>query len=265
MLVFVAGSMITLGLGLTISQLIEPFKNTKMVFLATITNFVIVPLFALGLVLLLPVSEGVRIGIILLSLGGGAAFIPKIVETAKGNVAGAIGLMVLLLIISIFYMPVVTPLILTETSVSPWDIAKPLIFTMLVPLAIALFVNARFSDIAARLKPYAGKLTDLSLLLLVITVLILYTKDIIANASVLPVVLVFFLGAMAIGFVAGGKRKDVRLLMLVGAGLRNPAVAMLVASQNFSTEPMAAMVPLLGIIIGLLILFPMAIMIGKKT
>lgn len=46
MLVFVAGSMITLGLGLTVSQIVEPFKNIKMVLLALVSNFVIVPLFA---------------------------------------------------------------------------------------------------------------------------------------------------------------------------------------------------------------------------
>ena len=60
---------------------------------------------------------------------------------AKGYEAGAIGLMILLLVMTIFYMPVVTPLILTEASVSPWDIAKPLIFAMLIPSALALFFS----------------------------------------------------------------------------------------------------------------------------
>ncbi len=49
MFAFVAGSMITTGLGLTISQITEPFKNTKMVILSVIANFVIVPLFAFGI------------------------------------------------------------------------------------------------------------------------------------------------------------------------------------------------------------------------
>ncbi len=87
MLIFVAGSMVTLGLGLTIAQIIEPFKNIKMVILSVIANFVVVPLFALAMVGLLPVSEGVRIGILLLSVGGGAPFIPTIVKVAHGKVA----------------------------------------------------------------------------------------------------------------------------------------------------------------------------------
>ena len=135
---------------------------------------------------------------------------------------------------------------------------------MLIPLVLALFVKARFSEIAARIRSFTGKLTNISVLLLLVAVFVLFTKTIISNANVLPVILLFFLGAMMIGFVTGGKRRDVRLILLVGAGQRNPPVAMLVASQNFSTEPMAAITPLLAAIMGLLILIPVASRIGKR-
>ena len=255
MFVFIAGSMISLGLGLTVSQIIAPFKNSRMVILALIANFVLVPLFALGLVSVLPVSEGVRTGIILLSIGGGAPFIPRIVETAKARVGGAIGLMLLLLIVTIIFMPVVVPLVFPGASVSPWSIANSLIFIMLIPLVLALFVKARFPDIAVHIRPFAEILTSISILVLFIAAMFLYTKIIFSNASVLPVILLFFLGAMAIGYFTGGKNRDARIILSVGTGLRNPPVAMLVASQNFPAEPMAAMVPLLLVIIGLLVLF----------
>jgi len=265
MFAFVSGSMITLGLGLTTSQLIEPFKNIKMVILSIIANFVIVPLFALGMVWVLPVSEGVRIGILLLSIGGGAPFIPKIVETAKGNIAGAVGLMLLLLILTMFFMPLVVPLMFPGASVSSWSIARLLFFSMLIPLALALFIKARFSDIATRLQPFFEKLTNFTILVLIIIVAYIYTKVIVSNASVLPVIFIFFLGAMGIGYFTGGKNKSARIILSVGTGLRNPPVAMLVASQNFSSEPMAAITPLLAIIIGLSILLPLAKRTGKKT
>ena len=265
MFAFVAGAMITSGLGLTISQIIEPFKNLKMVILSVIANFVIVPLFAFGIVWVLPVSEGVRIGIILLSVGGGAPFLPKIVETAKGRVGGAVGLMLLLLIVTIFFMPIVVPLIVSDASVSSWNIAKSLIFSMLIPLVLALFVKARFSDIAVRIQPFAAKLTNITIVVLVIIVVYLYAKVIVSNARVLPIILLFFLGAMAIGYFTGGKNRNARIILSVGTGLRNPSVAMLVASQHFSSEPMAAIVPLLVGIIGLSILLPLASKIGKKA
>ncbi len=265
MLIFVIGSMVTLGLGLTISQIIEPFKNIKMVILSLIANFIIVPLFAFGLLWAFAVPEGIRIGILLLSIGGGAPFIPKIVELAKCNVAGAVGLMLLLLIVTIFFMPVAVPMIFAGASVSSWAIAKSLILSMLVPLILALFIKARFSDIAGRMQPVTAKLTNITVLIMIIAVLFLYTKTIISHADQLPIILLFFLGAMGIGYCTGGKNRDARIILSVGTGLRNPPVAILVASQNFPSEPMAAMTPLLVIIIGLSILIPLASKIGKKA
>ena len=265
MFAFVAGSMITSGLGLTIPQIIEPFKNKKMVMLSLIANFILVPLFAFGIVRILPVSEGVRIGIILLAVSGGAPFIPKIVETAKGRVGGAVGLMLLLLIITIILMPLVVPLIFHGASISSWNIAKTLIYSMLIPLFIALFVKARFSDIAIRIQPFFAKLTNITVLVLFLAIVYLNIDVIASNVSALPVILIFFLGSFGIGYLTGGKSRNARIILSVGTGLRNPTVAILVAGQYFSSEPMAAITPLLVIIIGLLILIPLATRIGKKT
>jgi len=265
MFAFVAGSMVTMGLGLTVGQIIEPFKSIKMVILTLIANFIVVPVFAFALVSLLPVSEGVRAGILLLALCGGAPFIPTIVETAKGYVAGATGLMLLLLIATIFYMPVVAPFIFSGASVSSWDIAKSLMFSMLIPLIVAIFIKTCFSEMAARIRPVAEKTTNVFILILIVMVVILYTDLIISNASVLPVILLFFLGSMAIGYFTGGRNRKVRFLLLVGTSLRNPPIAMLVASQSFPAQPMAAIAPLLIIIIGLSILFPLAKIIGKRV
>ena len=264
MLCFVVASMVTLGLGLTIAQIIAPFKYVKIVIRALIANFIIVPLFAIGLVSVVPVSEGVKIGIILLSLSGGAPFIPMVVATAKSHVGSGVGLMVLLLVITIFFMPVVVPKVLSGTTINSWDIAKSLVSMMLVPLVLALFVRARFAAVAKRIQPFASIVTSLSVLILVIAVVFLYAEALMSSVSILPIITLFFLGAMTIGYLSGGRRIHARIVLAIGTGLRNPPIAILVASQNFSTEPMAALVPLLVAIIGLSILLPLAIIMGKQ-
>ena len=107
-------------------------------------------------------------------------------------------------------------------------------------------------------------MTNFTIIVLVIIIAYVYTKVIVSNVSVLPVIVIFFLGAMGIGYFTGGKNKSARITLSVGTGLRNPPIAMLVASQNFSAEPMAAITPLIAIIIGLSILFPLATKIGKR-
>ncbi len=265
MIVFVVGSMITMGLGISVSQIIEPFKNIKIVILAVIANFIVVPLFTFALLWIFNVPEGVKIGLLLLSVSGGAPFIPKIIETAKGKVPSAIGLMLLLLIITIFLMPFAIPIFFPGSSVSVWGIGKSLILTMVLPLVLALFFRAHFSNIAKLIQPYTAKLTNLSVLVLIVLVTFLYTKIIFSSASDLPIIILFFLGATGIGYCAGGKNRDARIIIAVGTGLRNPSIAILVACQNFSSEPMAAMTPLFVIIIGLAILLPVAKIIGKKN
>lgn len=264
MLGFISGSMIALGLSLTIAQIIAPFKHVRIVIRALIANFLIVPLFAFYLVSLLPVSEGVRIGIILLSLGGGAPFIPMIVATAKSHVGGAVGLMVFLLIVTLLLMPFAVPIMLSGSTVNSWDIAKSLLSIMLVPLVIALLIKAKFSDFAAHVQPFAAKLTSFSILALIISVIYLYTDIIVSNADILPVITLFFLIAMMIGYLSGGRNRHARIVLAVGTGLRNPPMAILVGSQSFPAEPMAAIVPLLAAIIGVSILLPLAFFTGKQ-
>jgi len=262
---FVIASMVTMGLGLSITQIIEPFKNVKMVILSIIANFVIVPLFVFALVKLIPISEGVRIGLILLSLSGGAPFIPLIVGLAKSRVGSSVALMLLLVIVTIIFMPLVMPFLFLEASISSWDIAKSLIFTVLLPLIAGLFIKAYFSELAIRLQKVTGLLTNLLVLILIVAMLVLYSQTIIDNISVLPIIFLFFLGAMGIGYLTGGKSRHARIILSVGTGLRNPPIAMLVASNSFADEPMAAIVPLLVIIVGLAILFPLAKRIGNQT
>ena len=53
---------------------------------------------------------------------------------------------------TVFYLPLMLPFTLPGAQVSPLAIARPLVLLMLLPLAIGLFVNRRFPQVAARLR-----------------------------------------------------------------------------------------------------------------
>jgi bile acid:Na+ symporter, BASS family len=44
----IVGSMLGMGLGLTLAQITQPLKNVRLVVLALLANFVLVPLLAYG-------------------------------------------------------------------------------------------------------------------------------------------------------------------------------------------------------------------------
>ena len=60
-------SMLAMGLGLTVSQIVQPLKNARLVILALLANFVLVPLLAYGITLIIPLEESLRIGLIVLA------------------------------------------------------------------------------------------------------------------------------------------------------------------------------------------------------
>ena len=112
MLVFVVSSMLAVGLSLTIRQIVAPLRNGKLVFLALLANFVLMPLGALAIARLLRLDQPLGIALLLLGAAAGAPFLPKLAGIAKGNLAFAVGLMVLLMVLTVAYMPLVLPLLL---------------------------------------------------------------------------------------------------------------------------------------------------------
>ena len=264
-LVFVVGSMLSMGLSLTIKQIVEPLKNVRLVIFSVLANFVVIPAFIYAMLLFLPVSEGERIGLILLSLSAGAPFLPKLAEIAKGNIAFSIGLMLLLMVVTIFFLPFVLPLLLSGATVSSWAIAKSLIVMMLLPLIIALWIRAKFEKAAGRMQPIFTQLTNIALLLITVTLLILNFQSMIdmIGPGIIGIILLL-VAALAFGYLMGGSSLDTRVVLSLGTAQRNISAAILVAAQNF-TDPTITLTLIVTSIIGLLVMLPFAKWQSKKA
>src|SRR6476659_4457745 len=168
MLAFVLSSMLAMGLGLTVGQIIAPLSNARLVVLSVLANFLLMPLAAVALSTLLRLDQPLGVGLLLLGTAAGAPFLPKLAQIAKGNLAFAVGLMVLLMVVTVGYLPLVLPSLLPGVSVNPAKIARSLFLLMLLPLAGALAFRARFPDASARVKPVLDRISNLSLILLMV-------------------------------------------------------------------------------------------------
>ena len=264
-LTFVISSMLSMGLGLTIKQIIDPLKDIRLVIMALVANFILIPLLVYGLNLIIPISEGFQIGLILLSIAAGAPFLPKLADIAKSNVPFSIGLMLLLMIVTIFYLPLVLPYLLEGASVSSWDIAKSLIMLMLIPLVIALSIRAYHEKIAEKLQFFLMKITNMALVTLAVSLVVLHTKAITAMIG-LPLlsIIALLVLAMAIGYIMGGRNRENRVVMSLGTGQRNISAAVLVAAQNFEDPEIISLLVAVAII-GLFIMIPYAKWVERKA
>lgn len=263
-LVFVIGSMFSLGLSLTMQQIVEPLKNVRRVMLAVVGNFVLVPILAYIISYIFGLDEPLKIGLILLSTAAGAPFLPKLVAAARGSVAFSVGLMVLLMVITIVYLPIVLPLLLGDVQVSAWDIAKSLIVMMLIPLVIGLFIKARYAESADKIQPSFGMASNIALITLVVLGLVLNFSSMIALVGTFGILagIIFILISLILGYFLGGSDPRDRSVMGLGTAQRNISAALVVAAQNFSPDVLTYLMVIA--VVGLVILMPAAGEIGKR-
>jgi bile acid:Na+ symporter, BASS family len=266
MLAFVLSSMLSMGLSLTVGQILAPLRNYKLIVLALLANFVLMPFVAVFIARLLQLDEPLGTALLLLGTASGAPFLPLLARVSKGNLAFSVGLMVLLMVVTVVYMPLVLPLMLKGVSVDPLKIGRSLVFLMLLPLAIGLLVRSRLSGLAARVQPFLSRLSILSLGLLIALLLITNIQNVLSLYGTRGVLASIFFIAVGsgIGWVLGGPQSDTRGVMALGTAQRNIAAALVVAGQNFKDPRVLVMVVVVAIV-GLLLLMPLARWLGRRS
>ena len=232
MLVFVVGSMAAMGLGLTVPRIVRPLRDLRLVAALLVVNFVVVPAAAIASARLLPMEPAAATAVVLIGCVGGAPFLPKLAQLAKSNLALAVGAMVLLMVVTIGYAPIVVPLAVEGATVDPLAIAQSLLLFMLIPLGLGLFVRARYPELADDWVGSAGQASTVGLLLGISCALLLTWREVVGAIGTwvfvgLAVVLV--VGLLA-GWLAGmGRPASERALLGLATAQRNISAALVIA------------------------------------
>jgi len=266
-LVFVVSSMLAMGLSLTVSAIIAPLRNVRLVVLALAVNFIAVPALAWGIQAVMDLDQDIYIGLLLMATAAGAPFLAKLAQAAKGDAAFSVGMMVLLMVVTVVYIPLVLPLFLPDVSINPWDIAKSLIFLMLFPLAIGLFMKSRWSSTADGLQPHMAQASLVAILLMLAGGVILQFDSIVSliGTGGLIAIFVFLLASLGLGILVGGSDPAIRSVMGLGTAQRNLSAALVVAAQNFSDQPNVLVTVIVAGLLGLALLLPLGAEMGKRS
>jgi BASS family bile acid:Na+ symporter len=264
-LVFVVTSMLAMGLNLTVGQILAPLRDLRLVGKALVANFVLVPAAAYAILLVVPLSEAQSIGLVVLATAAGAPFLPKLVELAKGDVAFGVGLMVLLMVVTVVYVPVVLPLLLPGVRVNPLDIAGSLVTLMLVPLAVGLFLKARYAGAADSWQPTASQVSSTALVFLVVLMLVLNFDTLlgVVGTGVLVALASLIVASFAVGFLLGGPDAGTRPVLGLGTAQRNVSAALVVGAANFDDPDVVVVLVVGATLMGLLIV--VAGEMGRRT
>lgn len=257
MFLFIVAGMAAMGMSLTVPRIVEPLRDVRMVGLLLGANFVVVPAIAVAATRILPMDGSAATATVLIACCAGAPFLPKLAGLAKGDAALAVGSMVLLMVVTVIYAPLVVPLVVEGAKVEAWDIASSLIVLMLIPLGLGLLAKARYEEFADSVVAQTGQISSLGLMLGIVAALLVSWQDVLAGIGswIFIGVGIVLVAGLVFGYVAGVGRsqRDMAVLALATAQ-RNIAAALVVAASLSGDVVVLTMVGALVIPIVLIVL-----------
>ena len=265
-LVFAVSSMLSVGFRYTVQQIIEPLRNARLVIGAVVANFVLVPVLAYVITAIFSFGQDRELGLLVVACAAGAPSLIKLAQMAGSDLAIATGVLVLLIVVTVPYMPIVVPLIAPEVNVSAAAIAAPLVLTMLLPLLFGLVADRFVPTWTKRLLPRLGVLSNIALVALLVSTVAANFDELlnVFGTGAILAALLFIAGAFVIGYVLGITGRGTRQELALGTAQRNIAAATVVATQSLGDPDTIVMVVVTSIV-SMAILFPTATALRKRA
>jgi BASS family bile acid:Na+ symporter len=265
--VFAAASMLSLGLGHSLGEIVAPLRDVRIALRVLVPNFVFVPVIAVGVAEYLSLDRSLEVGLILIGMAAGAPFLVKLTEHAEHEVALSATLLLLLLPATVVFMTVFVPIAVPDANdVGAGAIARPLVLTMLLPMTVGFLVRGCSPRWAARVRPALGKLSTASLVVMVATIVVLNLRailDVFGTGAILAALLLVVF-AFVVGYGFGGPSDESRGVLGLATAQRNIAAATVVASGSFH-DPRTLVMVVISSLVALGVLFPTAKVLRKRA
>src|SRR5580765_813363 len=146
-------------------------------FLCVVGNFLLVPLVTLGLIWLFQANTMVAVGFMILAVCPGAPVGPPLTALGKGDLSIAIGMMVVLAALSSILSPLLLGFLISKCApeadlhIDFLTIARTLVVSQLVPLAIGLAIHHWAPALTRRIARPVGLLSNVLMLALIVTII----------------------------------------------------------------------------------------------
>jgi len=246
--------MFALGLMLGREQIAAALQ--RRVVLAAVVFAVVVPVPALAVlaVKLFALKGPIAAGIVLMSISPGAPVALRRALDAGGNREFAPALHLAIVTLAVVTVPASVAILdwifAVDFTVTPFHIGRQVFFAQLLPLALGAALRAVRPATAAKLEGPLGRVGNLLLLALGIMVLV-DMPPIIAAVGWVPMIagVAMTACALAIGAAFAWSDPDVRPAAAIAAAMRNPGLALVIATVNHT--PPAVTAAVIGYALGL--------------
>jgi len=158
--IFIAGNLFEMGLRLNLQDALKGLSNYRFVVYTLLWGFALSPALAYCITQIIPLEYPYAIGLILLGMSPCAPFLPMLLRE-KGDVGYTAAFMLMASTGTVIFMPLIVPVMLKGLSVSVWEISKPLLTIILIPLAVGMMTLHYVKTKAAIIQPIVKKVTIL--------------------------------------------------------------------------------------------------------
>jgi bile acid:Na+ symporter, BASS family len=235
-IVLLVSLMFNAGLQVNPSKFVSILRAYRIILRALVANFIIVPLGAFLIVTVLRLDDLVATGMLLMAIAPGVPFVILAGGRAKGGSHDlAVALAVILPLLSFLTIPITAQFILpTEVRAEvPESQLFGLLTFQIVPLLLGTAAAAIAPRAAEKLTVPIGRLTMVSLLALfaaLVPAIVRSLFGVIGTRGILAAIAIDVF-SLAVGSVFGGRQPSERFTFAIGTALRNPGLAMLIATR----------------------------------
>ena len=229
--------MFSVGLSIALSELRLVWQRPGLMLRGLFSVLVAVPALALLVTRFLDLPRFAEIGVVLMAISPGAPIALRRSLGAGAHRAFAPSLQIGVAVLAVVTMPLwigaLNQVYAGNASISPWSVAKQVFVAQLLPLAFGMTVRQFRLAVADWLAPRLARAGNVLLVILLVVVLVdVWEVTMNAGIRVWPAILLTSVAALAVGHLLGGPEPATRTAVAISSALRNPGLALLVATLN---------------------------------
>jgi BASS family bile acid:Na+ symporter len=229
--------MFALGLAIDTRDLRWAWERPWLVARGLISVLVVVPFLGVAVARTLGLSLEAQVGVALMAISPGAPVALRRSLDAGSRQSFAAVLQVLVGLLAIVSMPLsvkaLNGLYGTHGSIDPASVMRQVFTAQLLPIGIGLTMRRTASTLSLRIEPAVRRTSGAMLMgLVLLVVAAIWPVAVGAAPRTVTAAVVVTVLAVAIGHVLGAPDSDTRTAVAVSSALKNPGLALLVATRN---------------------------------
>ena len=250
--------MFTIGLREGFVNLTLLWRRPGLLFRCLLASFVLVPIAAMAIDTIVPMSDPVRAGIGAMAVCPGAPMLYRKLVSLKANAPIAGSYQVTMSLFAVVLVPLwiilINVLYLKQNPNTIVDVGRQIAFIQLIPITAGMVIRGWFPSLAEDLLPPTQKISSVMLLGVLFVILIVALPQVLRVGVVTVLGVVLFVAAtLVIGHYLGGPTPEGRVALALANSSRNAGLALALVAINVENEG-----PILGAISAIALLSAVA-------